>query len=327
MTPTVTPGVASVTLGSMQQFTASVAVNWSVIPSNAGTISAAGVYQAPATMPASATVSFSGQTMTAPTTPAVPGVAATCDAPKGPNGVTVPAGGITVAGNSTVDITLACRGAAGSAPASAYLYTTGPSGFDTQPSFHPYLVNLTANVTGQTAQTLAVPMKLTIMPGAWVGPTAAVVTMVQNVTAETEVQVVLAASWPFNGATAQGGELSLRFVDAGAGGPFQTAGSCSMVLRSAAASQLMLNDGTAWDSRYMWLGAAGLVDNSQCSVNLATSGMVASGGNIQYTLGMKFKTGWNNRWVRVYARGYTEAIWPYQFSGWREILLVKIGNP
>ena len=77
----------------------------------------------------------------------------------------------------------------------------------------------------------------------------------------------------------------------------------------------------------MWLGAAGLVDNSQCSVNLATSGMVASSGSIQYTLGMKFKTGWNNRWVRVYARGYTEAIWPYQFSGWREIGLVKIGNP
>ena len=101
-----------------------------------------------------------------------------------------------------------------------------------------------------------------------------------------------------------------------------------MVLRTAgAASQMLVDNGTALDPRFMDLPASGLVDNSQCSVNLTTSSRAASGGSIQYTLGMTFKPGWNNRWVRVYARGYTEAIWPYQFSGWREILLVKIGNP
>ena len=53
VTVTVTPGAATVALGTTQQFTASVPVAWSV---TAGTISAGGLYTAPAAMPASSTV-------------------------------------------------------------------------------------------------------------------------------------------------------------------------------------------------------------------------------------------------------------------------------
>ena len=53
VTVTVTPGAATVALGTTQQFTASVPVAWSV---TAGTISAGGLYTAPAAMPASSAV-------------------------------------------------------------------------------------------------------------------------------------------------------------------------------------------------------------------------------------------------------------------------------
>ena len=281
-----------------------------------------------ATSATAATVSFSGLTVTPPTVPSVPGVAATCDAPKA-NGVTVPAGGVAVPGSTTLDITMACRGLAGSAPGLAYLTTNGPNQYDSVYSFHPYLVNLTANATGQTAQTLSAPMNLTIMPATWLGPAHPGLSMSPTVVAGTEETVVLSGSWPFNGATPQPGMLMFRFVDAGAAGPLATAGSCSLGLISNGGSHLLVDNGTLNAPPYIWLADAnpGTVENSQCSVTAVPNSMVASGGNMQFTLKVRFKTGWNNRWVRVFVRGYTDPVWPSQFSGWREYGMVKIGTP
>lgn len=61
ITVTISPATATVTIGSTQQFTAAVtgttntAVTWSVSPANGGTVSATGMYTAPATVPTGGT--------------------------------------------------------------------------------------------------------------------------------------------------------------------------------------------------------------------------------------------------------------------------------
>ena len=53
---TVSPGVASINAGNAQQFTANIAVTWTISPPNVGTISSNGLYTAPSSIPSQQTV-------------------------------------------------------------------------------------------------------------------------------------------------------------------------------------------------------------------------------------------------------------------------------
>ncbi len=166
ITVTVSPASANVVLGSTQQFTANNPVTWTA---TAGTISSAGLYTAPATMPASATVTVRATSTTDTTKYAQATVTLLASAPAvtvSPTTATVTLGGTRqFTSNSTVTWT-------------ATAGTISSSGLYTAPATMPASSSVTVRATLATDATKFATATVTLQsPAPTVSPATATVTL------------------------------------------------------------------------------------------------------------------------------------------------------
>ncbi len=132
-TPTISPTTATVKLGATQQFTATNATSFSA---TAGTITSAGLYTAPATMPASSTVTVKAT--------GAGGTASATVTLVNPNAPTIAPTAVTLSLGGTQQFT-----AAGAASTWSATYGTVTSaGLYTAPSVYPATGTDTVSVTG-----------------------------------------------------------------------------------------------------------------------------------------------------------------------------------
>lgn len=164
----ISPKTATVALGGTQQFVASSAAIWSA---TAGTISSTGLYNAPATMPASSAVTITATSSTNQTATATVTLTSTAPPPEivvTPSTATVTLGGtqqFTATGQSSVTWTASAGSISG-------------AGLFTAPSTMPSSSTVTIKATGSGNQSGAATVTLVALPGPiTVSPATATVTL------------------------------------------------------------------------------------------------------------------------------------------------------
>jgi hypothetical protein len=161
--PTVTVGPATVTLyaGGTQTFTANQAVNWSISPAGAGTISTGGLYTAPATVATQQTVTITATSQASGTQTGTATVTLMPTVTVGPATVTLYAGGTqTFTANQAVNWSIS--------PAGVGTISTG--GLYTAPATVATQQTVTITATSQASGSQTGTATVTLMPTVTVGP-------------------------------------------------------------------------------------------------------------------------------------------------------------